>query len=144
MRTLTLAALLGFAATSVACASHNMSQPTAPLMGEVGTQLEADVAVGAEITGESSINVLFGWLKVGGDTQFADGVTYGQAGGTGSLIGFDPIASAKAAAAYKAVKNSGADLIVAPRYFVDIEDYVVFKTIRARVEGHKGTVRKIH
>ena len=143
MRTLTLVALLGYAATSIACASHNMSQPTAPLLGEVETRLQADVDVGSEITGESSINVLFGWLKVGGDTQFADGVTYGQAGGGSALVGFDPIASAKSAAAFKAVKNSGADVIVAPKYFVDVQDYIVFKTVNVRVEGHKGTVRSI-
>lgn len=124
------------------CASQNVSQPTAPLNGEVTTDLKAEVKVGETITGQSSVNILFGVLKLGGDTQFADGVTYGGGEG-GFALGLDPVATAKSAAAFKAVKSSGADLIVAPRYEVSVQDYLVYKAVNVKVTGNKGTVTAI-
>lgn len=124
------------------CASQNVSQPTAPLNGEVTTDLKADVKVGETITGQSSVNILFGMFKLGGDTQFADGVTYGGGEG-GFALGLDPVATAKSAAAFKAVKSSGADLIVAPRYEVSVQDYLVYKAVNVKVTGNKGTVTAI-
>ncbi|MBJ7548876.1 hypothetical protein JHC42_18745, partial [Pseudomonas sp. OA3] len=50
---------------------------------------------------------------------------------------------AKSAAAYKAVKASGADVIVAPRYEVNVQDYFVYKTVSVNVTGNKGTVTSI-
>lgn len=47
-------------ATTSGCMSHNISQPTAPLTGQVDAQLKADVAVGEKISGQSSTNILFG------------------------------------------------------------------------------------
>ncbi|WPC06353.1 hypothetical protein SBP02_06255 [Pseudomonas benzenivorans] len=124
------------------CASQNVSQPTAPLNGNVKTDLKADVKVGEPISGESSVSILFNVFKLGGDSQFADGVTYGGGEG-GFALGLDPVASAKSAAAYKAVTTSGADLIVAPRYEVNVEDYFVYKTVNVKVTGKKGTVTAI-
>jgi len=131
-------------ATTSGCVSYNMSQPSASLTGEVKTDLKAEVKVGETISGESSTNVLFGWLNIGGDTQFADGVSYGGAsGGSMGLPLPDPIASAKAAAAYKAVKSSGSDLIVAPRYEVTVNDYIIFKQVNVTVTGNKGSIQSI-
>ena len=91
----------------------------------------------------ASSAVLFGMLKLGGDSKFADGVTYGGGEG-GFALGLDPVSSAKAAAAYKAVKASGADVIVAPRYEVDVQDYLVYKAVNVKVTGQKGTISSIH
>jgi len=136
------AAVAALIATTSGCVSYNMSQPSAPISGAVTADLKANVKVGEQISGESSTNILFGWLSVGGDTQFADGVTYGGAGG--SAIGLpDPISAVKAAAAYKAVKSSGSDLIVAPRYEVTVEDYIVFKKVNVKVTGNKGSIDSI-
>lgn len=103
------------------------------------TNLKADVKVGESISGQSSVNIQFGVFKLGGDTQFADGVTYGGGEG-GFALGQDPVASAKSAAAYRAVTASGADVIVAPRYEVNVQDYFVYKTVNISVTGKKGTV----
>jgi hypothetical protein len=136
------AAVATLIATTSGCVSYNMSQPSAPISGAVTADLKANVKVGEQISGESSTNILFGWLSVGGDTQFADGVTYG--GARGSAIGLpDPISAVKAAAAYKAVKSSGSDLIVAPRYEVTVEDYIVFKKVNVKVTGNKGSIDSI-
>ncbi|UCR85798.1 hypothetical protein [Pseudomonas chlororaphis] len=124
------------------CTSYNVSQPAAPIDSQVKADLKADVAVGEAISGQSSVNILFGVLKFGGDNQFADGVTYG--GDTGGGLGMlDPVSAVKSAAAYKAVKASGADLIVAPRYEVSEENYFVFKKVSVTVKGNKGSIRSI-
>ena len=140
-----MAAVATLIASTSGCVSYNMSQPAASLSGEVKTDLKADVKVGETITGESSANVLFGWLSIGGDNQFADGVSYGGAGGGGGM-GLplpDPVSSAKAAAAYKAVKSSGSDLIVAPRYEVTVKDYFILKQVNVKVTGNKGSIQSI-
>jgi hypothetical protein len=142
MKRIATIATLSALALLTGCASQNVSQPTAPLNGEVTTNLKADVKVGETITGQSSVNILFNVFKLGGDSQFADGVTYGGGEG-GFALGLDPVASAKSAAAYKAVTTSGADLIVAPRYDVHVEDYFVYKTVNVKVTGKKGTVTAI-
>lgn len=139
MKRIATIATLSALALLTGCASQNVSQPTAPLNGEVTTNLKADVKVGETITGQSTVNILFNVFKLGGDSQFADGVTYGGGEG-GFALGLDPVASAKSAAAYKAVTTSGADLIVAPRYEVNVEDYFVYKTVNVKVTGKKGTV----
>ncbi|WP_324731332.1 hypothetical protein [Pseudomonas paeninsulae] len=142
MKHVAYAAAFSALALLTGCASQNVSQPTAPLNGTVETNLKADVKVGETISGQSSVNILFNVIKLGGDTQFADGVTYGGGEG-GFALGIDPVASAKSAAAYKAVMSSGADLIVAPRYEVSVEDYFVYKTVNVKVTGKKGTVTAI-
>jgi hypothetical protein len=139
-----MAAVTTLIATTSGCVSYNMSQPVASLSGDVKTDLKADVKVGEVISGESSTNVLFGWLNIGGDNQFADGVSYGGASGGGMGLPLpDPVSSAKAAAAYKAVKSSGSDLIVAPRYEVTVNDYFIFKQVNVKVTGNKGSIQSI-
>lgn len=138
------AALVAVIASTTGCVSYNVSQPTAPLEGVVRSDLKADVKVGEAISGQSSTSILFNFLNVGGDNKFADGVAYGggAAGGLGALLP-DPISTTKAAAAYKAVKSSGADLIVAPRYEVTVNDYFIFKTVDVKVTGNKGSITGI-
>ncbi len=143
------AAIATLIATTSGCVSYNMSQPSAPLQGVVKSDLKADVKVGESISGQSSTNILFNFFAFGGDTQFADGVVYGAGGGGGGALGGlglpipDPIATTKAAAAYKAVKSSGADLIVAPRYEVNVKDYFIFKKVDVKVTGNKGSISSI-
>ena len=138
------AAVATLIAATSGCVSYNVSQPTAPLEGTVKTDLKADVKVGGTISGESSTNVLFNFLSIGDDTQFADGVAYGGASGGGMGLALpDPVSTAKAAAAYKAVKSSGADLIVAPRYEVNVKDYFIFKKVNVKVTGNKGSISSI-
>lgn len=125
----------------VGCVTQNISAPANGLSGSVDTSVKADVKVGGAISGTSSVQVLFGVLAFGGDSQFADGVSYGG-GGTG-LPSFGPVEKVKSAAAYNAIKASGADLIVAPRYTIDVNSYVVYKVVTATVTGYKGTIKSI-
>ncbi|MVW90111.1 hypothetical protein EI969_29980 [Pseudomonas sp. PB101] len=141
LKFLTLSTII---ATASGCVSYNNSQPSSPIDSTVKADLKADIAVGDAISGQSSVNVLFGFLKFGGDSQFADGVSYGGQSGAGlSSLGLDPVSAVKSAAAYKAVKASGADLIVAPRYEVSEENYFIFKKVSVTVKGNKGNIRSI-
>jgi hypothetical protein len=107
------------------------------------------VSVGKDITGESSATVLFGFINIGGDTKFADGVAYsgGMGGGAAQAIpllgGVDPVGPTKAAAAYKAVTAANADIIIAPRYEVDVQDYFIVKMVNVNVKGKAGTIKNI-
>ena len=122
------------------CSSYNASQPTSGLVANVESSVKADIKVGGKISGEATANVLMGVINWGAGDHFVDGVDYG----TGGALSFaDASASAKAAAAYNAVKDSGADLIVAPRYEITTEDYVVFKKIHVKVTGYKGTITSV-
>ncbi|POR70215.1 hypothetical protein [Pseudomonas syringae] len=124
------AAVAALIATTSGCVSYNVSQPSAPLEGTVKTDLKADVKVGGTISGESSTNVLFNFLSASGG------------GGLGLALP-DPVSTTKAAAAFKAVKSSGADLIVAPRYEVSVKDYFIFKKVDVKVTGNKGSINSI-
>ncbi|RON68807.1 hypothetical protein [Pseudomonas fluorescens] len=137
-----LISLSAVIATASGCTSYNISQPSSPIDSQVKAELKADVTVGEAISGQSSVNILFGVLKFGGDTQFADGVSYGGDSGAGLGL-LDPVSAVKSAAAYKAVKSSGADLIVAPRYEINEDNYFVFKKVSVTVKGNKGLIRSI-
>ena len=39
--------------------------------------------------------------------------------------------------------DGGADVIVAPRYEVNVQDYFVYKTVNVKVTGNKGVVTAI-
>ncbi|MBK1873862.1 hypothetical protein FE848_11550 [Marinobacter sp. 1-3A] len=113
-----------------------------PITAPLQTDIKADVEVGEKITGKASVTKIL-FFTIGSDKQFADGVSYGgSSGGMGLPFG-DPVSKAKSAAAYKAVTASGADIIVAPRYTVETEDFLVFGTINVTVEGYKGTIKSI-
>jgi len=143
MKKIALSALIATSLLATGCATHNVSQPTVPFAGTVDSQLKADMTVGEKISGESSETILFGIIKLGGSNKFADGVTYSGGGSAFGFSGFDPIASVKSAAAYDAVSKSGADVIIAPRYVVDVQDYGVYKAVKVKVDGYKGTIKSI-
>ncbi|RMF14775.1 MAG: hypothetical protein D6758_10950 [Gammaproteobacteria bacterium] len=123
------------------CSSLNVSSNSLPVAGNIETDVKADVEVGQKITGSSkATKILFFTLM--DDKEFADGVNYG--GGAGfALSPLDKVSAVKAAAAYNAIEASGADVIVAPRYTVKQEDFVVYGTIEVTVEGYKGTIKSV-
>ncbi|MBK8972854.1 MAG: hypothetical protein IPM37_16530 [Hahellaceae bacterium] len=147
MKTTGLAALLAVSLTA-GCASHNISQPSAPIQSVISAPLEADIELGQDISGDSNATILFGIFLLGQDNKYADGITYttGQStvdrGFFGGVLG-QAIDGTKAAAAYKAVTASGADVIVAPRYVIDTQDYVILKQVSVSVKGKAGKIQNI-
>ena len=108
---------------------------------------EPIIDVGEKITGESSFTNVLWLFDVGTDSEFADGVVFGgtSSASDGSSFPFsampDPTAGVKSAAVYDALKKSGADVIIAPRYTLKSVNYVLFKTYKATVEGYRGTIK---
>ncbi|MCG8520155.1 hypothetical protein RYS15_17865 [Marinobacter xestospongiae] len=144
MKKLLIASSLVAATALSGCSSMNTSSHALPLGGTVQTDISADIEVGEKITGQSSATKIL-FFTLGADTEFADGVTYSAGGASAPMIPFigGPVESVKAAAAYNAIKSSGADVIVAPRYIVEKDDFFVFGTINVTVEGYKGTIKSI-
>jgi hypothetical protein len=141
MRSLSLTALVALGIFAGGCASQHLSQYPAPIDTTVATDLKAQVTVGEEISGESQMSIILSLFTIG-DTKFADGVVFGSGGASGLGLP-DPVSKTKAAAAYKAVKAAGADVIIAPRYIVDVVDYVVFKQVKVSVTGYAGKIKSI-
>ncbi|MDG5500800.1 hypothetical protein [Marinobacter sp. BGYM27] len=137
-----IASSLLLAGALTGCSSLNVSSTPVPLAGTVGTDINADIEVGEKITGTSSATKIL-FFTVGGETEYADGVAYGANSGSSPLAALDMVAPVKAAAAYNAIKGSGADVIVAPRYTVKKKDYFVYGTIDVTVEGYKGTIKSV-
>jgi hypothetical protein len=141
VKKLFVATIILMAGALAGCSSMNMSSNSMPLTAPIDTNVKADIQVGEKITGQSSVTkVLF--FTLGADKEYADGVAYGGSGGSSFPFG-DPIGDAKAAAAYKAVKASGADVIVLPRYTVKTQDYLIFSKIDVTVEGYKGIIKSV-
>ncbi len=143
MKKALIASSLLLAGALSGCSSMNVSSSPVPLNGTVATDLTADIEVGEKITGHSSATKIL-FFTLSDDSEYADGMTYGNGGGSAlSLGGLDPVSAVKSAAAYNAISESGADVIVAPRYVVKKNDYVVYGTIEVTVEGYKGTIRSV-
>lgn len=124
------------------CSSLHTSQPNATLNATINANFKANIDVGESITGKSEVTTIFGIFTFG-DSKFSDGVNYGvNSGGFASMLG-GTVEEAKSAAAYNAVSNSKADLILLPRYTIEENSYFFFKTTTVSVVGNKGTLRSI-
>lgn len=145
MKKLALLAAVASVALS-ACVSTNESTPSGALQAKVYTKQYADVAVGSKVSAESSAKVIFGFITISEDNKYADGVNYsGSAaaakGGLLDLSFLDASTKVKSAAAYKALKNSNADVLVAPTYETEVNNFFVFKDIKVKVNAYKGNIK---
>jgi len=144
-------AIIATAVVSTGCSVRSSKEFSSPLdAGSVRAEFAADIAVGGKISGESTATTLFGFITLG-DNKFAEGITYGSASSAalqsplaGILGGMDSTGPVKNAAAYDAVTKSSADVIIAPKYVLDIQDYIIWKEVHATVSGYKGTITRIN
>ena len=145
---LTAFCLLAFLTSG--CMSNNAFKHCAPLNLEADLELLPDITIGERIEGEGTMITILGFISLNsmgiGDHKFADGVIYGL-GGSGSLIFEDILGGdgerAKAAAARKACDSAGCDIIIAPRYNLDVKNFLVYKMTKARVTGIAGTLNNV-
>ncbi len=94
-------------------------------------RLEIEKLSNKEISGEGYSSYILGFIKVSGESEFADGVTYG-AGTSGEY------ADLKSAAAYDAIMKNGCDVIIAPRYIVETSNAFFFRSVTVKVYGYPG------
>lgn len=126
------------------CGTIHTSQHSGPLDVRVVAPLKADVSVGEKITGTASSVNLFWLFNLGMPDKFSDGVLYNTEAKEGPRVSwFIPIENIKAAAVYDAVSKSKADVIVAPKYVVEYNDYLLFRRVHVTVTGYKGTINGI-
>ena len=142
--TKSLAAVFVISASALltGCSSLNQSTVSPALSTNIDSNLKADISVGQKISGKASTTVILGLIKLG-DNKHADGVNYGTGGGLG-LGGFGLTEDTKSAAAYKAIKAAGADVLLAPTYVVTQNGFgFLYTKVDAEVTGYAGTVKGV-
>jgi hypothetical protein len=145
-----LCSILWFSVTAGGCVSERASQPSAPLgsfaVERVELQADIDVDMDRRLTGEATEETLLWFITLKRPKSYAANVRYSADGSSLSFLDslFGGAAERmKSAAAYNAVYGK-ADIIVAPQWVVEVEDYVVFSRTTARVSGYAGTIREIY
>ena len=118
----------------VGCAATNKSHIFSDLGVSTQSELDAEISVDLtkKLTGTAKATYLFNIFQLSGDTEFADG--YG---------GMGPVGKAKSAAAYKAISESDADVLVSPQYVVDLKNQVFMQDVTVTVTGYGGKIVSI-
>ena len=133
------------AALMSGCQTSYVSQPTSALRVVTEANLTPDISVGEKIQATATVNKLLFFISWG-PGMFAEGVNYGnnitETPVSSSIFG-DSINEAKAAAAYKACTDNKAGFIVCPRYYVITNNYIFYKTVKAKVFGYKGVLKGV-
>lgn len=138
------------------CASYSSGYQSSTVQSR-NVQLDpivADIVVdeSQKLKGESESAYLL-FFRVRGDNRYADGINYSASAftkeGLFSFLNpfklFERIATGdaegkvKSAAAYDALRNSGADVLVHPTYNVYKKNYLIFYVYGAEVQGYAGT-----
>jgi hypothetical protein len=132
------------------CATTHLGDNSGTLVPNVYSNLEADITVGEKISGEGSAMYLLGFLPLTFKKYETTGILSSGAVTTVSLNPITMITDmlpetnlAKGQAAYNAVKNSGADVIVDPVFEMVTTNFILFKKQTCIVTGYKGTINSI-
>lgn len=137
-----LLAALAVSVTFTGCTTLNQNVPSAPINVASPSALVPEIQVGGKISGTASVQKILFWQV--GKKEFADGVTYAVSN-VPQLPVMSIVDQAKATAALNAVTDSGADVIVAPRYEVRSVGFpLLYKEVSATVTGYKGTINGFH
>ena len=127
------------------CSSINKSHLNQSIDVKITNEMKAqiDVDMTTKLVGYAYGGYLFNLFKINGDRKYADGVAYNGDGG-GFFSGLSKVESVKAAAAYNAVRQSKADVLISPQYIVEESNWNPFwKTIKVKVVGYAGKVVSI-
>lgn len=125
------------------CSSVNQGTVSAPLETSLVSAQTAQLSVKPKASARSSQTTIFGFISVGGDNKYADGVSYAGDGSFAGFSGFTPIAKIKAAAAYKILQQSKADVLLAPTYTVQVDDYFLWQHYSAQVQAYPAKIVNI-
>jgi hypothetical protein len=142
-------------AVTSSCVTTNKGFQSSPVISrsvEIDP-LKADIEVnqGTKLKGESkSVYLLFFRLK--GDNTYADNIQFSaEANSTKRLLSFlnpfylfkliatgDAVGKVKSAAAFKALQNTDADVLVHPMYTISEKSFVIVYIFKAEVTGYGG------
>lgn len=118
--------------------SHNNSAIDIQIESKMQAQIDVDVT--QKLTGYAYGGYLFNIFKVSGDKRYAHGMDFKDEGSK-LFRGLSRVEQVKAAAAYNAIRQSEADILVSPQYVVEASHWNPFwKSIKVKVTGHPGRV----
>ena len=100
---------------------------------------EVDVDMNKKLTGESQASYFLFFKVSKEDNKYADGLKF-----TGERFGHFRMNKLKSSAAYKAINNSGVDIIVHPNYIIEKHNYIFFSTCKIKVTGYAGYFKKFY
>jgi len=124
------------------CSSIQKSQLSSAVHVTIESPMTAqiDVDLSRKLTGYASGGYLFHLFRVSGDNKYLDGVSYNGAK-MGLFESLGRVAQVRAAAAYNAIRTSGADLLVNPQYVVEESHWnPFFKQVKVKVVGNPGRI----
>lgn len=140
--TLVFLSLLFFASCSTINKSHMNQSISISITNEMKAQIDVDMTT--KLTGYAYGGYLFNMLKVNGDVKYADGISYNGGKSGGFLDTISKVEAVKSAAAYNAIRQSKADVLISPQYVVEESHWNPFwKSIKVKVTGYAGKVVSI-
>ncbi|MDB4606436.1 hypothetical protein OAH04_01440 [Crocinitomicaceae bacterium] len=143
------------------CSSTNKAFQSSPVISRSVNldPIKADIVVdqSKKLKGESKASYLF-IFRLNGDNKYADNIQFSaEAGASGvseRLLSFlnpfylikriatgDATGKVKAAAAYKALENTNADVLVHPMFSITEKSFLIFYKFEAEVTGYAGTYK---
>lgn len=142
MRKLLLLPLVAFLASCNSTKMNSLSTPMYSPRAEINP-IRAEVTIDKNkvLEGEASMTY-FLVFRIQGDNDYAEGMSY--SGGLYGLPNIGLTAKIKSAAAFKALSNSGADIIVHPNYVVTKQNYIFFRKVKVRVKGYAGYFKNFY
>ncbi|MCO4794580.1 MAG: hypothetical protein KC493_12750 [Bacteriovoracaceae bacterium] len=145
MKTVKILGLLATLLGLFSCSSINKSHKNTGIGISISAPMRAkvDVDLTTKLTGYAYGGYLFNVLKVSGDSKFADGISY-NGSETGFFDALSKVEEIKSAAAYNAIRQSKADVLINAQYVVEESHWNPFwKTIKVKVTGWPGKVVSI-
>lgn len=134
-------------ASALGCHVQHTSANSGPVDVDVRAQVEAELEIGNELSGVGNETKIF-WFFTRGASTYSDGVLYSMKDRSeiSMMLGLfgDSYTNVKAGAVFNALAGSGADVLIDPRYVIDVDDYGIVKFIRAEVRGRAAKVKGYH
>ena len=137
------------------CSTTNKAFQSSPVISrnvEIDPiRADIDIDDSKKLKGESKSSYLL-FFRLTGDNKYADNITYSaETNFTKRLFSFlnpfylvkriatgDALGKVKSAAAYKALENTDADVLVHPMYTITEKNYLLFYIFKAEVTGYSG------
>jgi hypothetical protein len=134
------------AMTLFSCSTTKMNSLATPAyapQAEINPiRANVEVDMNKKLVGESSSSY-FLFFRTSGENKFAEGMSYS---GENAVKGMFKAREnkTKSSAAFNALENSGADIIVHPNYVIEVKNYLFFKKINVKVKGYAGYFKKFY
>ncbi len=134
--------LIGLLASCTSVKTSTLSTPMhAPSAVINPIRADIEVDMNKKLSGESQSSY-FLLFKVRGDRKFTDGLQF--SGASGLTLKAIQYGKLKEAATYKAVAESGYDLVVHPTYVIEKRNFIFFSTVKMKVTGYAAKFKKFY